>query len=270
MQSAVMACIHLAVAAAVRRDEAKRSDAEADWRTDALRTLRRTVLLYIAAYGTVWTVLWSTQFGRPFASYKFNARYEGVPGLFRKELRRWFVGCLIGCAYDVALRRAMALGKLAPLDSRGIGVPRALLLSLLASLFEDAHFYAVHRSLHNDWLYQNVHSVHHQSFNTNPFSGLSMHPVEQMGYFSALPLYVLAHAALGVRLHEFSYAVLKTALDIGPIFGHSGFGGLLGSAGFHYLHHTKRHWNFGASPIWDTLAGTRLRVSPYNSKWVGS
>ena len=51
---------------------------------------------------------------------------------------------------------------------------------------------------------ENVHSVHHESFNPNPFSGLSMHPLEGAAYYSALPAYVALRAATGVPMSRFA------------------------------------------------------------------
>ena len=54
-------------------------------------------------------------------------------------------------------------------------------------LWADLHFYASHRLLHAyKSLYRYVHKVHHRSHNTDPWSGLSMHPIEQLIYFSAM------------------------------------------------------------------------------------
>lgn len=34
------------------------------------------------------------------------------------------------------------------------------------------------------FLYSKVHSLHHKSYNTGPWSGLCMHPVEHICYYS--------------------------------------------------------------------------------------
>ena len=65
-------------------------------------------------------------------------------------------------------------------------------------LYQDFNFYWVHRYIHRwgwpektfPWcdpgrfLYKWVHSYHHKSFNPGPWSGLAMHPVEHLLYFS--------------------------------------------------------------------------------------
>ena len=53
-------------------------------------------------------------------------------------------------------------------------------------LWREVHFYAIHRLIHWPPLYQAVHSLHHRNTNPGPWSGLSMHPVEHLLYFSAV------------------------------------------------------------------------------------
>jgi len=45
-------------------------------------------------------------------------------------------------------------------------------------LWGDMHVYWTHRILHIPILYKYIHKTHHLSFNPEPFSSLSMHPVE--------------------------------------------------------------------------------------------
>ena len=56
---------------------------------------------------------------------------------------------------------------------------------VLMYIWGDFHFYWTHRLLHTQMLYKAVHKVHHQSFNPDPFSGLSMHWFESAIYFSS-------------------------------------------------------------------------------------
>jgi sterol desaturase/sphingolipid hydroxylase (fatty acid hydroxylase superfamily) len=60
---------------------------------------------------------------------------------------------------------------------------------------QETHFYSVHRFMHpwrvswlpdvGKFLYRNVHSLHHKSYNITAFSGTSMHPVESTIYYTA-------------------------------------------------------------------------------------
>ena len=104
--------------------------------------------------------------------------------------------------------------------------------------------------LHTPWLYRNVHKVHHESFNPDPFSGLSMHWFESTVYFSSAPL-----ASFFIPLWVFRL-VLK-GLIVSPLLGHWGHGTWAIEGVFnHYVHHTKFHWNYGSSPLWDHVCST--------------
>ena len=43
--------------------------------------------------------------------------------------------------------------------------------NILLYLWGDFHFYWTHRMLHTHWFYKNVHKIHHESYNPDPFSG---------------------------------------------------------------------------------------------------
>ena len=62
--------------------------------------------------------------------------------------------------------------------SSEIATWEVLLVILVLYAYGDTHFYWFHRMLHLPWLYKNVHKYHHESYNPDPFSGLSMHPIE--------------------------------------------------------------------------------------------
>ena len=46
--------------------------------------------------------------------------------------------------------------------------------------------YCCYRFIHISALYKYRHSVHHRNTDVEPFSGLSMHPVEHLFYFSCV------------------------------------------------------------------------------------
>merc|ERR1711865_917692 len=103
------------------------------------------------------------------------------------------------------------------------------------------------------FLYRHVHSVHHKSYNPGPWSGLAMHPVEHLIYFTRS----FVMLAFGVHPAFFYMANVRSLL--GPAPGHHGFASVMGSE-FHYLHHAHFECNFGTSrvvPI-DNVLGTYL------------
>ena len=156
-------------------------------------------------------------------------------------------GCSIWTAYEVVTLWAFANGLIPWLDWETSPV-WFVVLFLAVPLIRDAHFYLVHRLLHVPFLYRKVHYLHHKNVNIGPWSGLSMHPVEHILYFSGILLHwvVLSHP-----LHAI-FHVQATGLT--PALGHCGFDRLklrsgnsfsLGQRYFHYLHHKYFECNYG-------------------------
>ena len=80
-------------------------------------------------------------------------------------------------------------------------------LFVLIPIFESAHFYLVHRLLHLKPFYDRFHALHHRNVNTGPWSGISMHPVEHLIYFSS----VLVHLVIPSHpIHIFFHLYILT------------------------------------------------------------
>lgn len=124
-----------------------------------------------------------------------------------------------------------------------------VLLFLLIPLWNNFHFYWIHRMIHWQPLYKTVHYLHHRNTNVGPWSGFSMHPVEHVIYLSSalIHLIVVSHP-----LH-FLFNLHSKAL-FGPT-SHAGFEKLIARPGgkhglhigdfFHQLHHKYFECNFG-------------------------
>ena len=127
------------------------------------------------------------------------------------------------------------------------------LLFLLIPVWQVFHFYFTHRLIHFKPLYKWVHYLHHRNVNTGPWSGLSMHPVEHIIYFST----VLIHFIIPSHPIHFIFHLQQTGLR--AIQGHSGYDQLVinnknkaalpHASYFHYLHHKYFECNYGETTI---------------------
>jgi sterol desaturase/sphingolipid hydroxylase (fatty acid hydroxylase superfamily) len=122
-----------------------------------------------------------------------------------------------------------------------------VVLMCLIPIWRDFHFYLIHRLIHWPPLYRSVHYLHHNNVNVGPWSGMSMHPVEHVLYFSA----VLIHWI--VPSHPLHAMFTLQHLAFAPAQGHAGFarvvlpGGKIVNTGdfHHYLHHKYIECNYG-------------------------
>ena len=167
-------------------------------------------------------------------------------------------GISIVTLYSVAWYWAAGNGlvRLVTLDSSPVWF---LAFFVVIPLWGSFHFYWVHRWLHWPPLYRVAHALHHRNVNVGPWSGISMHPVEHVIYFSSLLLFfVLPTHPLHLMFHVFLYT-------LHPVCSHSGFDGLV-TAGrkraelgdfFHQLHHRYFECNYGTVEMpWDRWFGT--------------
>ena len=121
------------------------------------------------------------------------------------------------------------------------------LVLLAIPIFREIHFYFIHRLIHWPPLYRTVHHLHHKNVNPGPWSGLAMHPVEHLLYFSG----ALVHWI--VPSHPFHIVFHLQHAAIAPAGGHSGFERVVLGDGievktndyFHYLHHKYFECNYG-------------------------
>ena len=130
---------------------------------------------------------------------------------------------------------------------------------LAAPFIHSVHFYLGHRLLHVRWFYRHFHALHHRNVEVGPWSGLAMHPVEHIIYFSTIVVpWVLALHPVNA-LYQLHLAAFLPALS------HSGYDRLKvgkrlqidAGAHFHYLHHKYFECNYGGSllPL-DKMFGT--------------
>ena len=126
-----------------------------------------------------------------------------------------------------------------------------VLLMCLVPLIRDVHYYSVHRISHWGPIYKWVHYLHHNNVNVGPLSGLAMHPVEQLWYWSgAIIHWVIPSHPIHVLFH-LQHAALT------PAPSHSGFERVVLLEGvavktgdfFHFLHHKHFECNYGGDGV---------------------
>jgi sterol desaturase/sphingolipid hydroxylase (fatty acid hydroxylase superfamily) len=164
----------------------------------------------------------------------------------------------IWTAYEVLTLWAFANGYIPWLQWSDSPVYFVVLL-LLVPLIRDIHFYAIHRLIHWPPLYRLAHSLHHKNINPGPWSGLAMHPIEHLFYFSG----VLVHFVIASHPVHALFHLVHAGLS--PAQGHVGFDRVvLGNEAAmnthsyaHYLHHRYFNCNYadGTVPL-DKWLGT--------------
>lgn len=155
-------------------------------------------------------------------------------------------GVGVWTAYEVGMFWAMGNGWV-PVLAWGDGPVWFVLLFLLTPVWISFHFYWVHRALHCGPLYRIAHSLHHRNVNVGPWSGLSMHPVEHVIFFSSILIHVLVPAHPLHILFHMQHQALTAATS------HTGYESLLvkdrkslALGTFHHqMHHRYFEVNYG-------------------------
>ncbi|MBT4890901.1 MAG: sterol desaturase family protein [Rhodospirillales bacterium] len=134
-----------------------------------------------------------------------------------------------------------------------------ILLFVVIPWWSSFHFYWVHRLIHWPPLYKTIHALHHRNINVGPWSGISMHPLEHLLYFTNIAIhFVVASHPIHVLFHMYFQS-------LGPTTSHCGFANLLVKDKsrvalgdfFHQLHHRYFECNYGTSELpLDKLFGT--------------
>ncbi len=213
--------------------------------------LARNIALAIAVYGAwhLWLYAWRKQ----GIAFKYNRQWpkEKAQGfLFGNQthdnmFHTLVSGVPIWTAYEVLLLWAYANGAAPMITWEAHPVGFAALFFLVPFIHE-VGFYFAHRLLHVPFLYEAAHKLHHRNINPGPWSGLSMHPIEHVIYFSTILLFFLIPA------HPIHMINLASRLGVSPAQGHTGFDRLDvgGKATMdvsyyaHYLHHKYFEVNY--------------------------
>ncbi|NOD85624.1 sterol desaturase family protein [Ruegeria sp. HKCCD6119] len=194
---------------------------------------------------------------RPYMKRK-NALYKFGFQTWDNIYHSMVFGATFLSMLECFLRWMYANNYIATLSFTAHPVWFVLLFPILA-IWQSFHFYVVHLFLHQPFIYRHVHAVHHRNVNTGPWSGMSMHPVEALGYLSAI-LIVLVLPSNPVHMIFLGYWLM-----LGAASSHSGYEAiwardrqaLLIGAFFHQLHHRYYECNYGNAEMpWDKWFGT--------------
>jgi sterol desaturase/sphingolipid hydroxylase (fatty acid hydroxylase superfamily) len=135
----------------------------------------------------------------------------------------------------------------------------------LLYLWNEVHFFAVHRLLHHPALYRRVHLWHHRSVVTTPFSAYSFHPLESFLLGAVMPLALVFCAFSPWALAGLT--VMSLLLNVSGHLPHERLRPALAFAGAHSRYHNRHHREFGthfafsASPL-DRWFGPEQRGEP--------
>jgi len=160
-------------------------------------------------------------------------------------------GIPIWSAWMVLYFYVAANGWVPTLDSFLSSPVWFIALFFIIRFWQSFHFYWIHRLIHMPLLFKLVHHIHHRNVNVGPWSGLSMHPIEHLLYFSSILIhFVLPSHPLHVIFHMFS-------LSLGALLSHSGFERILikdketlKAGSFHHqLHHRFFECNYGSEEM---------------------
>lgn len=197
-------------------------------------------------------------YGAGWANRKFRPGVYPSTGNMAHNLWYWCLGVVQWSASECLMVRLWAQGRVPYISDAELRASPWLWLILavwilLIPIWRDLHFYFAHRFSHIRAFYKYVHSLHHRNTDPEPFSGLCMHPVEHLVYFSCALV-----PSLYVRLPPIIYMWNFLHLAIAPGAGHSGWEDHFQSDQYHYLHHAKFECNYGSpSSGWiDQLMGT--------------
>jgi len=129
----------------------------------------------------------SSELEKPGMNYTFNRQ------LFDNVFWTLVSGVFFWTAFEVLMFWGMANGYV-PMLLWANNPILFMVLIVLTPMWISFHFYWIHRFLHWPPMYKLVHSLHHRNTNIGPWSGLSMHPIEHLLFFSSVLIHWLVTA----------------------------------------------------------------------------
>ena len=212
--------------------------------------LRNLVIVALIAGGLYWWLYVRRAQGDDF---KFNPRWPGTGSKFTfgsqvRDNTFWTMtsGVVFLTAYESLTHWAYSSGLVHRPEWSSNPVVVVLMATLGVVFVSTTHFWLNHRILHTVPLYRRIHTLHPRHPNPTPWTGISMHPLEHMVYFSGFLVWWV------VPVHPLVILMFVFYDGPGPAPSHSGFARVrLGRwsvpAGdlFHQLHHRFFEVNYG-------------------------
>eukprot|EP01084_Bolivina_argentea_P301493 520158_1 len=232
----------------------------------------RDIFIVLIAYSSWHYILFHSSYSIKMKKLKFNSEYPTIDK-WKHDAYFTLIGTLISSIYEICI---LQLWKYKPYlwqNNLFYGGYSFIFLFMIHH-WRSIHFYFIHRLEHpwfknmkyknydiGRYLYKNIHYLHHESTNPGPFSGLSMHPLEHIIYFSC----IIFPLCFNISVHPLYILTVKWNCLLSPIPGHDGFDKPSGGGYYHYLHHAHFECNYG-SPAMDKLFGTFEDGTKYKQK----
>jgi len=241
-----------------------------EWRLDWVgHIFLRNVVATLAICGFWDWFLYFSPLAAKLHKYKINPVYPSMRQIKHDAGVTVSASCF-AAMIEVILCHCWATGRLSLVTSLSEAPVTNLVMALLLTHYRIPHFHLMHRAMHpwktssvpdiGKFLYKQVHSLHHKSYNPTAFSGTNMHPVEATLYYTA----ALIPVSLG--LHPVHALAVIVDCAMGAWLGHDGFMWPGSGDYFHMLHHKHFDCNYGAMHVpldWllGTYAGSKEEVS---------
>jgi sterol desaturase/sphingolipid hydroxylase (fatty acid hydroxylase superfamily) len=190
---------------------------------------------------------------KSLAQYKFQTKGADILYMHSKykQAVKWALFSQLTAGISVCYITAPLMLRRCPSFSSELpSFPVIIFQFIIVLLFEEVWFYFTHRLFHNNnFLWKNVHSIHHQFNAPIACAAVACHPIEHF-IVNCLPLLLgacLAKMHFKVAIVWYSLAIINTTCT------HSGYN--LFSRN-HDRHHENFKTNFGVLEIFDTLLHT--------------
>eukprot|EP00756_Hemistasia_phaeocysticola_P024898 Hpha_TRINITY_DN15976_c2_g6::TRINITY_DN15976_c2_g6_i1::g.73995::m.73995 len=213
----------------------------------SLDVLLRRLVLNFSVCGAYYLFFYVGLYHLGWAKRKYSPGTYPTFGNMCHNAWYWGLGVFQWTLWEMVMTRLWATGKVGFVTDAQVWNDKWLLAKQVFWLFavpvwRDVHFYFAHRFIHIRAVYKYVHSLHHRNADPEPFSGMTMHPIEHIYYFSN----AFTPTLFLNDLSPFVFLWLFIHLTIAPAAGHSGWEDHFQADQYHYTHHRKFECNYGS------------------------